>query len=108
MSHPTPPLIMKFIVKAVLSQAKNIKMATSAYINNLFINEDIVSVNHIAEHLSHFGLTNKDPEWPKDGAKIVGLALWRKDSTMKWSPGKRCSFFVSGFSDTFQYADGYK
>lgn len=54
-------LIMKSIVKAVLSQAENIKKATSAYIDNFYINEDIASVNCIAEHLS-LGLTSKDLE----------------------------------------------
>lgn len=109
---------MKSIVKPVLSQTENIKKASSVYIDNLYITENIASVNHITGYLWCFGLTSKNLECQKLG---LGYLAWlsgerivpydrnvavRFQAALKWSPEERCSLFVPDLSDTFQYVDG--
>lgn len=57
----------------MLSQAEDIKKATSTYINDLFINEDIAFVNCVVEYLLCFRLTSKDLEQPKARGRILEL-----------------------------------
>ena len=56
------PLIMKAIVSAVLSQEEAVGHAASAYINGIYVNEDVMPSTHIREHLARFGLECKDPD----------------------------------------------
>ena len=56
------PLIMKAIVRAVLLQEEAVGHAASAYIQNIYVNEDVMPVTRIREHLAIFGLECKDSE----------------------------------------------
>lgn len=55
------------------------------YINNLYVNEDIMPVTSVTVNLSHFGLTSRIPEQPKNEAQILGLTVWcgRQHSALK-------------------------
>ena len=66
-------LIMRSIVNVAVSQDDQIRKATSVYIDNQYIKEDIASATSIAEHLVRFRLVSKASEWPKNGAWIFGL-----------------------------------
>ena len=48
------PLIMKVIVKTVLEQDELMKRAMSAYFNNIYVNEDIISVDKVRSRLESF------------------------------------------------------
>ena len=61
------PLIMKAINSTVLAQDVTVSQAASAYIDDIFINEDVAPTTRIREHLAQFGLECKDPEWLENG-----------------------------------------
>ena len=56
------PLIMEAIVSAVLLQQEAVCQTTSAYIDDIYVNEDFMPATRIREHLARFGLECKDPE----------------------------------------------
>ena len=56
------PSIMRAIVEAAFSEDDAVQKATSAYIDDVFINEDIVSATRVKQHLANFGLKSKEPE----------------------------------------------
>ena len=64
---------MKIIVNAVLSQQETIKEGTSAYLDDIYVNEDVVLSSHVRSKLAEFGLICKDPECLEDGARVLGL-----------------------------------
>ena len=51
--------IMMAIMNAVRAQDKNIQYATSSYIDDIFVNESIMSSQVVKRHFGHFGLTYK-------------------------------------------------
>ena len=57
---------------------------TSAYIDDIFINEDIVKANHLKAHLQRFGLTSKPPEQLVGGTLVLGLRVWGEDGGLFW------------------------
>ena len=60
------PQIMKAIINAVLSQEEKVKERTSAYLDDIYVNDDIVSKVKLAQ----FGLICKDPKRLEDGARV--------------------------------------
>lgn len=46
------PLIMKAIVSRVLSQEEAVNHAASAYIDDIFVDKDVVSASQVREHLA--------------------------------------------------------
>ena len=50
------PSIMQTIVDAILTKDKCIQRATSAYIDDLYVDESIVPAARVKEHLCSFGL----------------------------------------------------
>ena len=69
------PMIMKGIVSTVLAQEERTMKATSSYIDDIYVNVEIVSVDEVKVKLESFGLTCKDPERLKHGAKVLGLRV---------------------------------
>ena len=62
------PSIMQAIVEATFSKDDAVWQATSAYIDDVFINEDIASATRVRQHLTNFGLASKEPERLQNGA----------------------------------------
>ena len=56
------PMIMKAIVSTVLTQEEQTMKAVSSYIDDIYVNEDIVFVDEVKTKLECFGLTCKVPE----------------------------------------------
>ena len=81
------PLIMKAIVSAVLSQEEAVGRSAFAYIDDIYVNEDIVPVTRVREHLAQFGLKCKDPERLKEGARVLGLAVGMERDKLRWKRG---------------------
>ena len=63
-------LIMKIIVKTVLEQDELMKRATSAYVNDIYVNENMLSVDEVKSRLEFFGLFSEDPNQLRDGAVV--------------------------------------
>lgn len=78
------PFIMRAIAEATLSQDDAIRQATSAYIDDVFINEDIASATRVRQHLANFGLRSKEPEWLQNGVRVLGLAVQEEENTLIW------------------------
>ena len=81
------PQIMKSIMDAVLSQEDVIKRATSAYIDDVYVNEDIAPASQVRATLARFGLVCKDPVRLEDGARVLGLNVWGEHGSLLWKRG---------------------
>jgi hypothetical protein len=100
------PKIMTSVVNAVLSQDPEVRAGTDSYIDDIIVNEDIVSCERVLEVLTRYGLEAKAPE-PLIGARVLGLrvsqdkgnVVWRRDNQLeKTRPGmtKREVFSLCG------------
>ena len=47
-----------------------------AYIDNIFINKDVVLAESVRKHLKLYRLTSKDPEKLQNKARVLGLEVW--------------------------------
>ena len=81
------PSIMRAIAEAALSKDDAVRQATSAYIEDVFVNEDIVSATRVKQHLANFGLKSKEPERLQNGAQVLGLTVREKDKMLIWERG---------------------
>ena len=52
--------LMKSVIDTIVSQEHTIKSATSAYVDDILINETLVPVSHV-QHFLDYGLVSKDP-----------------------------------------------
>ena len=64
------PSIMQAIVDDAVWQAM------SAYIDNVFINEDIASTTRVRQHLANIGLASQEPEQLQNSAQVLGFPVW--------------------------------
>lgn len=77
------PKIMTQILKKVLSLDSEVERGTDNYIDDIIVNESIVSSERVQEHLSQYGLVAKPTE-KIDGGRVLGLRVERKDNTLCW------------------------
>jgi transposase InsO family protein/predicted aspartyl protease len=77
------PKIMSLILAKVLSLDEQISVATDNYIDDILVNEDVVSTHTVTEHLDCYGLQTKPPE-PICGAKVLGLHVEKKNGQLIW------------------------
>ncbi|KFD49597.1 hypothetical protein M513_09540 [Trichuris suis] len=81
------PLIMKTVLSSVLSQNPAIKQGTSAYIDDILVNESVVPTRHVEEELERYGLQCKPPERLVDGARVLGLKVSKERGQLMWARG---------------------
>ena len=84
------PSVMKSVLTAVLTQDETVDRATSSYIDEFFVNEDVVSVQCVENHLLRYGLECKPAELVADGARVLGLDVWGERGELH---GKRNNAF---------------
>ncbi len=60
------------------------KDGISAYIDDIYVNDDIVSSLHVKAKLVQFGLIFKEPERLEDGARVLGLDVHGKQGSFRW------------------------
>ena len=60
---------------------------TSSYIDDIFVNEGILSAQVVKENFESFGLTCKEPEHLQDGAKELGLRVSGSEEGLCWRRG---------------------
>lgn len=81
------PRIMSMILKRVLSLDEAVRRGTDHYIDDIMVQESIVSAERVREHLLSYGLVSKVPE-SLDGGRVLGIALKQVASgDMKMSRG---------------------
>ncbi|XP_076055165.1 uncharacterized protein LOC143033558 [Oratosquilla oratoria] len=70
------PKIMTRILKTVLEKTEAMKKGTDSYLDDILVDDSIVSTSSVVEHLARYGLTAKEPE-PLEGGAVLGLRLER-------------------------------
>ncbi|KFD64015.1 hypothetical protein M514_23725 [Trichuris suis] len=81
------PTIMKAIVGLVRSLASDVSKGTSAYLDDILVDETIVSAHAVRKHLARYGLECKSPQKVSEGARVLGLAVWGERDTLQWARG---------------------
>ncbi|MEL7302027.1 MAG: DDE-type integrase/transposase/recombinase, partial [Pseudomonadota bacterium] len=81
------PLVMKAVLNCVLGQDERVRAGTSAYVDDIFVDEDVVSAEDVVSHLRSYGLESKPPERAKDGVRALGLHVWQHQGTLRWKRG---------------------
>jgi hypothetical protein len=80
---------MTLILKEVLSSDRLISKGTDFYLDDILVDEDIVSVERVVEHLAIYGLVSKPPE-KLENARVLGLQLEKNDQgTITWRRGNK-------------------
>ena len=72
---------MEAILKCVMSQDSAVEEGISAYIDDVLVNEDIVTVNRVEQHLDRYRLTSKIPECVADYERLLGLRVWEEQGS---------------------------
>ena len=68
------PRIMSMILKRVLSLDDDVRRGTDHYIDDIMVQEAVVSASRVRKHLLEYGLESKEPE-SLDGGRVLGIAL---------------------------------
>ena len=69
---------------------------TDHYIDDVIVNEDVVSVDKVIKHLAKWGLESKQAQ-PLESSKVLGLQLQREvDGELTWHRGKPLPEAVMG------------
>jgi len=85
------PSIMKAVLAKLLSQDDTILRATSPYLDDIFVNEDVASAQQVERHLSQFGLTCK----PAEGCPVApGSWAWMCGGSQEGSCGDAATHLV--------------
>jgi len=80
------PKVMTAIVTKVLSLDEEIQRATNSYIDDIIVNESVVSSERVRDHLLKFGLEAK-PSESIAGSRVLGLRVEAHDSKLRWNRG---------------------
>ena len=87
------PMVMKTVVSEVLKQDDIIKEATSPYVDDILVNEDLVASDVVVNHLRQFGLECNPAQHVEKGARVLGLRVggtkvlqWWRDNIIKEAP----------------------
>ena len=75
------PKIMTAIVNKVLSSDPQVCSGTDSYVDDIIVNEDVVSVHRVVELLKSFGLECKLPE-KLSGSRVLGLSIFESDGKL--------------------------
>ncbi|KRZ59047.1 hypothetical protein T02_3184 [Trichinella nativa] len=75
---------MKAVLNCVLFRDPDVRKGTSAYIDDILVNESVVAVDRVKRHLAHYGLTCKTHERAADGARLLGLKVWGERGKLMW------------------------
>ena len=78
---------MSAIMDVVMSQDEEIQRATSSYIDDVYITENLASSRRVKEHLECFDLVCKPPELLQDGANVLGLQVSSDEEKLRWRQG---------------------
>ena len=78
------PLVMKKVLSMVLSWDQRIHSATSPYVDDILVREDVASAGEVRSHLEQHGLMCKPAERIEDGARVLGLRVWGERQRLLW------------------------
>ncbi len=78
------PLVLKKVLSHVLSWDETIDRATSLYLDDILVDESVVSATEVESHLSRHGLLCKSPEKVSEGARVLGIRVWGEHHGLVW------------------------
>ena len=78
------PAVMKAILAAVLAEDREIQAAASPYVDDIYVNESLVSVDRVRDHLLRYGLICKPTQRVKEGTCVLGLRVWGEQDRLLW------------------------
>ncbi|XP_043235723.1 uncharacterized protein LOC122388597 [Amphibalanus amphitrite] len=81
----TAPQIMKAVVRSVLEQDPDVQRAVLPYVDDLLVNEDVLSADSVVAHFEKFGLNCKPPERAASGARLLGLRVQAEGGKLQWT-----------------------
>lgn len=82
------PKIMSRILRKVLSLDGRIEKAADSYLDDILVNEDVVSASVVRQHLHKHGLESKPAAILCEGSKVLGLEVERSsEGDLIWKRG---------------------
>ena len=78
-----PPKIMSCVLRKILSLDRKVAAATESYIDDIAVNNDVVSNEEVLQLLGTYGLEAKEPEF-LDGARVLGLKVSKGEGGCRW------------------------
>ena len=100
-------------MKSVVSEL--VKSETSAYVDDIFVNESVVGLNYVKRHFLKYSLEIKEGEQiGDDGVCVLGLCVRKVGNKLMWSRGNRVDAILQKltrrvvFSIFYQSVVGYK
>lgn len=88
------PKILTRILRKVLSLEATIERGTDSYIDDVAVDESIVSSEAVREHLLRYGLVAK-PSEPLDGARVLGLRVIQSEGKFHWKRDNKMNLSVA-------------
>ena len=79
------PLVMKAVVRSVLEQDPEVQRAVLPYVDDLLVNEDVLSAERVVAHFAKYGLDCKPPERAVSGARLLGLRVKMEGGELQWA-----------------------
>jgi len=80
------PKVMSAVVGKILSMEDDIQRGTDSYIDDIIVNESVVSAEKVVAHLRKYGLESKPAE-DLNGCKVLGVKVEKAGETFKWRRG---------------------
>lgn len=78
------PKIMTSVVNKVLSMNNIVREATDSYVDDIIVNNDLVTNEQVLSLLDKYGLKAKIPE-ALDGGRVLGLRVEKLDRRLWWT-----------------------
>ena len=77
------PKIMTSILRKVLSLDSEVRAGTDSYIDDIVVNNTVVTNERVVRLLRDYGLEAKPPE-SLDGSRVLGLRVKRIEESLVW------------------------
>ena len=78
------PSIMKTVLQTVVEQDPVVREAVSLYIDDVLVNENVISAEQVAAHLKNFGLECKPAVRLENGGRVLGLRVSAGEEGLQW------------------------
>lgn len=75
-------LVMKFIIEAMQSQEESAGRMILTYIDDVYVNENIMFAEHVRAKLAEYRLMCKVPEHLKNGTCMLGTEVCRECNSL--------------------------
>ncbi|XP_043209912.1 uncharacterized protein LOC122374918 [Amphibalanus amphitrite] len=77
-------MVMRKVLEMALKRDPRVHTATSPYVDDILVNEDIATALEVKGHLEALGLTCKSPEKVSEGARVLGIRVWGERQGLFW------------------------